>query len=219
MKIKIWIIHAILPLNQQTMSRKVANGLDSFRPKESKATSKYIRVWDNFFDCANVRSTGEGVQKGKPFLYPYSLSDGRWKEATEKRFHFLSVELPNYFLKWKKSIEATNQPALHKQKMFMAKPTWVGLQMTANSIVGLTKFLLENGADYVLTERFSQDPVERNFGVQRSMNRRGSNPSFHAFQQNTRIIRDMKVFLPIKGSNVCAELQEEPTKAKQQKLE
>ena len=39
------------------------------------------------------------------------------------------------------------------------------------------KFLLIAGCPYVLTERFCQDPLENNFGRQRSMGHRKGNPS------------------------------------------
>lgn len=37
--------------------------------------------------------------------------------------------------------------------------------MTAHSAIEATKFLLQEGTEFVLTERFCQDPVEEYFGI------------------------------------------------------
>ena len=44
--------------------------------------------------------------------------------------------------------------------MFLSWQTYEGLQISAYSVVEATKFLLNEGMEYVLTERFCQDPLE-----------------------------------------------------------
>ena len=51
-------------------------------------------------------------------------------------------------------------------RMFLSVQTFTGLKITVNSLVSLTKFLLSEGFEFVLTERFCQDDVEEYFGYQ-----------------------------------------------------
>ena len=43
--------------------------------------------------------------------------------------------------------------------------------------------------EFVLTERFCQDPVEEYFGNQRKLGRRSDNPDIHQFGYNANTIR------------------------------
>ena len=43
--------------------------------------------------------------------------------------------------------------------------------------------------EFVLTERFCQDPVEEYFGKQRQLGRRSDNPDIHQFGYNSNTIR------------------------------
>jgi hypothetical protein len=52
--------------------------------------------------------------------------------------------------------------------MFLSVQTFAGLKMTVNSVVARTRFLLSEGFELVLTERFCQDDVEEYFGYQRA---------------------------------------------------
>ena len=56
----------------------------------------------------------------------------------------------------------------------------------------MTKYLLsQRGGDelFLLSERFSQDPLENYFGKQRARGRRSDNPSFKECLQNANAIR------------------------------
>ena len=64
-----------------------------------------------------------------------------------------------------------------KAKMFIAWQTYEGLKLSTYSLIDVTKFLLKNGASYVLTNRFCQDPVEERFGRQTALGKRCDNPS------------------------------------------
>ena len=48
--------------------------------------------------------------------------------------------------------------------MFLSMQTYNGLEMTVKSAIAITKFLLSEGFEFVLTERFCQDDVEEYFG-------------------------------------------------------
>ena len=51
-----------------------------------------------------------------------------------------------------------------------------------------TKFLLQEGMEYVLTERFCQDPIEAYFGSQQKIGRRSNNPDIKMFGYNDNTI-------------------------------
>lgn len=54
------------------MSTSVANALAYFGDPKTKETEHFIRQFDRFFDCLNVRSLYEWEQKKKEDLKPYT---------------------------------------------------------------------------------------------------------------------------------------------------
>ena len=141
-------------------------------------------MMDDFFDCLNVRSRKEHKLKRKPFLAPYT-------SVSDPRFDFLENEFLNYFKEWQKSIadRQGNFTANAHSKMFISRQTDEGIQLTVHSMVAVCKYLLQDGMEYVLTERFCQDPVEEYFGSQRSLGRRCDNPDVFAFGYHDNTIR------------------------------
>ena len=51
--------------------------------------------------------------------------------------------------------------------MFASQQTYEGLKISINAIIEAIQFLLQHEVRYVLTERFSQDPLENYFGWKR----------------------------------------------------
>lgn len=73
-------IHLHSPVNLQALSRSVADALAYFGDPSTKETEYFVRQFDRLFDCLNVRSLSEWMQKKKPDLKPYtSLEDERLK--------------------------------------------------------------------------------------------------------------------------------------------
>lgn len=68
-----------------------------------------------------------------------------------------------------------------RAKMFLSWQTYEGFSITVHSAIEVVRFLLEEGMEFVLTERFCQDPVEEYFGKQRQLGRRSDNPDIHQF--------------------------------------
>ena len=71
----------------------------------------------------------------------------------------------------------------------MSWQTYEGLKITCFSVIEVIKFLLSEGMEYVLTERFCQDPLEQYFGNQRKIGRRADNPDIQQFGYNDNTIR------------------------------
>ena len=107
-----------------------------------------------------------------------------------ERFDWLFNVFLNYFNKWKLSIEDRgNNFSLNAQsKMFITWQTFQGFKITTNAIVELAKFLLSEGVDFVLTERFCQDEIEEYFVNQRQLGRRSDNPDIQIFGYNDNAI-------------------------------
>ena len=106
--------------------------------------------------------------------------------------------------------------------MFLSWQTYEGLKITVHSVVELVKYLLNNNIQFVLTERFCQDPLENYFGRQRSMGARKDNPSIRDFGYNDNTIRNQRVFRPIagncRGAGVAnAEISDEPIPCRKKK--
>ena len=173
-------------LAAQVLSDTVAIALRDFGSKEMLGTATFCKMMDRAFDMLNVRNSQHCLKKKKDDLLPY-------KDINDKRFQWLENEFLNYFENWKDSIEerGTN-PQNIKDKMFISKATHEGLQITVRSSICLVRFLLKNGADYVLTGKFNQDVLENLFGFYRSAGRRKNNPSMADIGYSDNMVRNLK---------------------------
>lgn len=183
-------------LAAQVLSNTVGNILKEFGRPEASETSKFCLDFDKFFDCCNVRNTKEHIHKRKPFLKPYT-------HVSDDRFLWLECFLEE-LEKWKSSIEARpgDFDSKRKQFMFLSAPTYEGIIMTANSLIGSVVFLLDKGVKYVLTERFCQDDLENYFGRQRAIGRSSDNPRVYDVGYNDNLIKTQYSVKPIQGGNV-----------------
>ena len=68
--------------------------------------------------------------------------------------------------------------------MFISWQTYEGFQITVNAVIDICKFLLQEGIEYVPTERSCQDPGEEYFRSQRKLGRRNDNPDIRTFGYN-----------------------------------
>lgn len=55
-------------------------------------------------------------------------------------------------------------------------------------MIEATKFLLNEGMEFVLTERFGQDALEEYFGNQRKLGKRCDNPDIRMFGNNFDVV-------------------------------
>ena len=70
----------IITVNQQVLSSTVANAFAYFGDETTSETERFVRNFDQFFDCFNVRSFTECFKHRKPDLRPYrSAEDSRLK--------------------------------------------------------------------------------------------------------------------------------------------
>ena len=168
----------------QILSKSMAKALRRSMPlEEVSETATFCQLMNDFFDCCNVRSSDEHQIKQNALLAPY-------KKCDDPRFVRLTDTFLQYFVDWKEEI--TKREGFTPDQMtrlFISVQTYEGLQMSVKSLTECTKFLLENGVSYVLTERFMQDCLEEYFGLQRQRGQRSDNPDAVQFGYNHCILQ------------------------------
>ena len=186
----------------QVLSKSMAEALKRSMPPEVSETAQFCELMNNFFDCCNVRSINEQPRKQNQMLAPY-------KSCNDERFTWLTQTFIKYFTDWKQSVcDRPNFSKDEKARMFISNQTFEGLQITVNSLVECTKFLLNAGVPYVLTERFSQDYLEEYFGHQRQCGKRADNPDAVQFGYNDRTLQIQRNAGLVSRGNVGSRRQE-----------
>ena len=101
------------------------------------------------------------------------------------------MDFLEYLRSWKESTDTRpgNYTQNARNQMFISWQTYEGFKITVHSVIEVTKFLLQEGVEFVLTERFCQDTLEEFFGNQRKLGRRSDNPDIRAFGYNSNTIR------------------------------
>lgn len=59
----------------QVLSDTVAKAFEFYGDPETTETRRFVKMFDTFFDCLNVRHPTEHKQKRKPNLRPYTSKD------------------------------------------------------------------------------------------------------------------------------------------------
>lgn len=169
----------------QVLSKTMSVVLRAFGDEnENIETAMFCEKMDDFFDIMNIRNLDEGQRKNKDNLKPFT-------NINDPRFVWLIENFLKYFDEWKVAIE--NRPGNFtknaKSRMFISWQSFEGLQMTVYSMIEVTRYLLQNGFRYVMTNRFCQDPVEEFFGCQRKMGGNCDNPDLKNFGYGNNAIR------------------------------
>ena len=182
----------------QVLSNTVSLALQRHYPTgEASETAKLCKMMNDFFDCLNVRSTSEHIRKRNPLLAPY-------KSTNDNRFDCLKNTFLKYLEDWHASTKSREGEFSgdDRGRMFMSIQTFKGLKMTVTSVIDVTKFLLGEGFQFVLTERFCQDDLEEYFGYQRAQGRRNDNPTAAEFSYNDLSIATLRDIAPVAEGNV-----------------
>ena len=86
--------------------------------------------------------------------------------------------------------------------MFISWQTFEGFKITSYSTIEVVRLLLQEGFDYVLTERFCQDVLEEYFGYQDVVGRRADYSFLYEFGYNNNAIVIKGQLAPIIQRNV-----------------
>ena len=174
-------------LAAQVISDSVANALEMLYGDEMSETVFFIRTFNKFFDCLNVRSVWEGRNKRNPNLEPYSSTD-------DPRLTFLTTDLPTYLREWQNGVN--KRPGMlskaNRASMLLSHQTVRGIKISCASISECVKDLLNQGAKYVLTHSFNQDPLEQHFGHYRHKSGANNNPSVYEVRNTLTTLRAVK---------------------------
>ncbi|XP_077870235.1 uncharacterized protein LOC144363527 [Saccoglossus kowalevskii] len=133
-------------------------------------------MMDRFFDCLNVYRKGQGIRSRKPELEVYrSVDDWRLKWLKEEFLGFLN--------KWEREcLQTPNTTEVEKKKMCLSRETLEGYRITVNCFVDLVPVLLQlDGVDFLLSEKFCQDPIEEYFSKHRACVGGNDNPTVAEF--------------------------------------
>ena len=186
-----------MKLATQVLSKSVALLLRESGDENLSETAKFCEMMNDFFDCTNVRSFTEFVRKRNHFIKPYESCD-------DERFHWLVNVFLQYLDDWKQS--TLSRPGqfspTERDKMFMSQQTYQGLQIAVYSHIEAIQFLLKEGFQYVLSERFMQDILEDYFGHQRRKGGRSDNPTAQQFGYNDLTIAAQRDIAPVIRGNV-----------------
>ena len=182
-------------LATQVLSQTTANILFNHYPNETHGSAEFCEKMNKFFDCLNVRNQTEHIKGRKVVVAPY-------KNVGDERLNWLTTDFLDYFKNWETSIANRKGifTAQDRKKMFLSQQTYEGLQITAKSTLGLTRFPLASGMKFVLTEKCNQDVVEEYFMRQRSLGRRNGNPTIHHFGYQDNTIRLQRSIVPMTGN-------------------
>ena len=97
-----------------------------------------------------------------------------------------------------------NFTATDRAKVFLSHQTYKGLIMTIISFKEATKYLLDNGIDFVLSNKFCQHPLEARFGMYRGLGQVSENPNLYTFcfplENKIRLQRSLAMTLQPKGN-------------------
>jgi hypothetical protein len=161
---------------------------------EAEETAKFCEIVNKFFDCLNTRSTTEHTRKRNESLAPYSSLDD-W------RFEWLRNVFLSYLDDWYRRVTECPGPFTKddRGRMFVS---YKGMKITVNSLIEVVKFLLSEGCEFVLSEKFCQDPLEEYFGHQRARGRFSDNPTLQAFGYNDLTIAAQRGIAPVIRGNV-----------------
>ncbi|XP_071499561.1 uncharacterized protein [Diadema antillarum] len=169
-------------LATQVLSQSVANAFKLMSQKtgdtSTDGTRQYVEMFNKFFDCLNVSTVSEGQRKRNPNMMPY-------RSVNDSRFEWLTDVFLRYIKDWEQGIADTpNLSALERERRCISKETREGLRITVASFVACTKELLQEGVEYVLSEKFSQDPIEEYFSKQRRAGGSSDNPTVQQVANN-----------------------------------
>jgi len=181
----------------QVLSSSVANALELFYDDRVTETVLFIRHMDRFFDCLNVHNKDQSGRKRNKYLEVFS-------DVQDERLEYLNGEFLDYFRSWRDSVDMRRGDFTRSQKngMMLSYQTLEGIEITVKSVTACIQYCLGKGMDYVLTERFNQDPLEQHFGVHRASQGCNTNPTLKDFNNSMVKIRTVgsQALAPFRGN-------------------
>lgn len=191
----------------QILSGTVANALEEFYGENVSETVHFIRTFNKFFDCLNVRNLLEGKNKRNPDLNPY-------RNVNDPRLAWLRNDFLEYIKEWERCVETREGEltAAQRTAMQLSYQTKTGLQISVlSTITRCVEIMLEEGAEFVLTHNFNQDPLEQYFGHLRHKGEANQNPTVYDVRNTmTQLLAIRSQALAPKGGNITRDKENQP---------
>ena len=169
----------------QILNCTTSKALNYHGIQDSPATQTLLLFIDQFFDMLNVQSKGEAVQKRKDDLKAY-------KSADDSRLTWLEDAFLGDLDAWENAVKKKDGfSKTEKALMLLSNETCEGLRITVHSFVAIVRELLQDPrlkGEYLLGERFSQDPLENFFGRVRQAGGRSTNPNVKMMEEATDVV-------------------------------
>ena len=184
-------------LAAQIFSRRVGLHLKSVYGDEVRETVTFINHMNRFFDCLNVRNLYEGRDSGNRDLDVYT-------DVNDTRLEYLEETFLGYFEEWKESVK--NRPGnfsrQEREKMLLSQQTLDGLKISVRSIVACVRYMLQQGAPFIMTEIFNQDVLEQHFGHYRHKGGACNNPTINDVRHTMNVLRTVgsQALAPLRGN-------------------
>ncbi|KAL5491933.1 hypothetical protein EMCRGX_G017309 [Ephydatia muelleri] len=146
----------------------------------------------------------------KTFQQPY-------RSADDFHLKWLKDELLVYLDTWEQSIKAREGFSNdEKKKMHLSPQTLLGLRITVNSFVELVQYLFTlDGVESFLSQKISQDPLEKFFGCQRQRGATSDNPNVSEFRKNLQTIRIVDTMCRSSVRGNCRGVKDDPIDLKE----
>ena len=146
-------------LAANVLSDTVSRGLKRCYGDRVRATCELINMVNKWFDIMNTKSIGELFASRNPNLNVFS-------SLNDERLVWLEFEFLEYFNKWDRNVEQREgvYTQNEKSRMKLSHQTLKGFFITTKAVIECVKFMLQRGAEFILTSHFNQDPLEQIFG-------------------------------------------------------
>ena len=109
----------------------------------------------------------------------------------DERLEWLENEFLGYFEQWRAWVEARpgNFSKEDRNRMMLSHQTQKGLYISVKSITSCVHLLLAEGAPFILTHKFNQDPLEQHFGHYRHKGGHNDNPTVYDVRHQINSMR------------------------------
>ena len=201
-------------LAAQVMSNHVSKALEMYIGDTVSETAIFVKIMNDWFDIMNTKSFEEAKHARNSNLSPF-------RSINDVRLNWLRGVFLPYFDQWKSNVETRYGMFTEKQKsgMQLSHQTLKGLRITTWSITECIEFMLNHGADFVLTSHFNQDPLEQIFGHLRHKCGSNVNPTVNEAIHSLNTIRvvNTQAMAPKRGNTKVDDqfqLDETPLKEK-----
>lgn len=199
----------------EAISATVSQNIDDKNWEGSSGTVKFLKLFNDWFDCLNGAHTIVGKKKRNPNLNAYT-KDVLGDNPTDKRFEFLDSVI-DHLHQWKEEAYSSNvnssvnisinadtsrnvdnddsdifqgeeEDDTPAAKKILSRETMEGIELSTRAIKAAIIFLLNEGVEFINARIFTQDPLEQHFSKVRAGQGGSNNPNYSQALHRNRAI-------------------------------